>query len=87
MRFIRLVLTASAVNLAVAQVANTLCAGKNYTYQELAGYGFVPNNARDQFGDTLGGFGSGIAMDRSKWKKNNDGSYTGVLYAVPDRGW
>jgi hypothetical protein len=86
MRFFNLVLAASAANLAIAQVSTTLCAGKSYTYDELAGYGFVPNNATDKYGDTLGGFGSAIALDRSKWKKKKDG-YTGVLYALPDRGW
>lgn len=87
MRFLHLAFAASAVNLAVAQVSTTLCAGKNYTYEELAGYGFVPSNARDKYGDTLGGFGSAIALDKSKWEKKKDGSYKGILYALPDRGW
>jgi hypothetical protein len=68
-------------------VNQTTCNGKTYTYEELAGYGFVPNDARDSFGDTMGGFGSAIAMDRSRWRKNKDGSYSGLLYAIPDRGW
>jgi hypothetical protein len=29
-----------------AQVAKTVCGGKNYTYDSLAGYGLVPSNAR-----------------------------------------
>lgn len=65
----------------------TTCDGEQYTYQELAGYGFVPNDARDKFGDTLGGYGSAIAMDRRQWRKAKDGSYTGIVYAIPDRGW
>jgi hypothetical protein len=87
MRFFPLALAASTVNLAVAQVSTALCSGKKYTYEGLAGYGFVPNDGRDKYGDTLGGFGSAIALDRSKWEKNKDGSYKGVLYALPDRGW
>ena len=68
-------------------VNQTTCSGKHYTYQQLAGYGFVPSNARDQYGDTLGGYGSSIAIDRASWKKLKNGSYTCILYAIPDRGW
>lgn len=45
-------------------VSSTNCNGKNYVYEELAGYGFVEDNARDRFGDTIGGIGSSIAVDR-----------------------
>ena len=65
----------------------TTCDKEQYTYQQLAGYGFVPSNAVDKYGDTLGGYGSAIAIDRSSWKKLKNGSYTGLLWAVPDRGW
>lgn len=68
-------------------VSKTICTGKNYTYDSLAGFGLVPSNARDKFGDTLGGFGSAIAFDRKEWCKLPNGSYTGVMYALPDRGW
>ncbi len=65
----------------------TTCNNEQYTYQQLAGYGFVPSNAVDKYGDTLGGYGSAIAIDRSSWKKLKNGSYTGLLWAIPDRGW
>ena len=65
----------------------TTCDNEQYTYQQLAGYGFVPSNAVDKYGDTLGGYGSAIAIDRKSWKRSKNGSYTGVLWAVPDRGW
>ncbi|KAI4238455.1 MAG: hypothetical protein LQ349_001086 [Xanthoria aureola] len=68
-------------------VNQTICNGKQYTYQRLAGYGFVPSNARDRYGDTLGGWGSSIAIDQNTWRKLKDGTYTGTLYAIPDRGW
>jgi len=45
-----------------AFVNQTTCNGKTYTYEELAGYGFVPGDARDEFGDTLGGYGYGCAL-------------------------
>lgn len=72
---------------ATAIVNKTTCNGKTYTYEELAGVGILPGNTRDEFGDTLGGIGSGIALDRSQWKKLANGSYTGVVWALPDRGW
>ena len=68
-------------------VNQTTCDGKEFTYQQLAGYGFVPSIARDKFGDTLGGYGSSIAVDRKSWKKLKDGTYSGTIWAVPDRGW
>lgn len=68
-------------------VNQTSCSGKQYTYQQLAGYGPVPSNARDSFGDTLGGYGSSIVIDRKSWRKLKNGTYTGTLYAIPDRGW
>ena len=87
--FLLKIATAAGFAAAIAaQVVNqTLCNGKNYTYQELAGFGFIPSAARDQFGDTIGGIGSSIALDRSQWAKQPNGSYTGVLWALPDRGW
>jgi len=80
-------IAASLASAAVAFVNQTTCNGKQYTYQELAGYGLVSGNARDEFGDTLGGIGSSLALDRSQWKKLPNGSYTGVLWGLPDRGW
>ncbi|KAH8144902.1 uncharacterized protein LAJ45_11108 [Morchella importuna] len=68
-----------------APVDTTTCGGKTFTYQELSGYGFVPSDFRDKFGDTLS-FGSGIAIERSSWRKTN-GSYDGILWMLPDRGW
>lgn len=75
-------------SIATAQVVNqTTCNGKQYTYQELAGFGLIPGHSRDKFGDTIGGIGSAIALDRSQWKKLRNGSYTGVIWTLPDRGW
>ena len=77
----------AAPNVRRATAVNTTtCNGKTYVYEELAGYGFLPSNARDKYGDTLGGIGSSIAVDKSSWKKSGS-SYTGTLYALPDRGW
>jgi hypothetical protein len=74
-----------------APVNVTTCNGKKYIYEELAGYGKLPANFRDKYGDTLGGIGSAIALDpkKSKWRKNKGmkGAYEGVIYGLPDRGW
>lgn len=39
-------------------VNSTTCNGKSYSYNELAGYGIIPGNSTDKFGDTIGGIGS-----------------------------
>lgn len=78
-------LFASAV---AAGAVNQISCGKNsYSYNALTGYGSVPSDAKDKFGDTLGGYGSSIAIDQSTWKRLSNGSYIGDLFAVPDRGW
>ncbi|KAL8673186.1 MAG: hypothetical protein Q9168_002378 [Polycauliona sp. 1 TL-2023] len=80
-------LTAAVPTSSNNVVNQTTCNGNQYTYQQLAGYGFVPANARDSYGDTLGGWGSAIAIDQKTWRKLKNGTYTGTLYALPDRGW
>jgi len=61
--------------------------GQTYVNKGLVGVARVPSNARDEFGETLGGFGSSMAMDLSSWRRNFDGSYSGTLFMLPDRGW
>lgn len=69
-------------------VNSTTCNGQFYAYTELAGYGFISSNARDKYGDTIGGIGSAIALDQSSWTRSADGlTYQGLLWALPDRGW
>lgn len=67
----------------------TTCNGKVYTYSSLAGYGRLAADARDKFGDTIGGIGSAIALDKKSWKskKGKKEAYTGIVYGLPDRGW
>ncbi|KAL9607882.1 MAG: hypothetical protein Q9167_007245 [Letrouitia subvulpina] len=87
LRAIILLVHALPLSHAANVVNQTSCNGQRYVYKELAGYGLVSSNARDKYGDTLGGFGSSIAIDRKSWKKLKDGRYTGILWAIPDRGW
>ncbi|KAJ5692496.1 secreted protein [Penicillium macrosclerotiorum] len=81
-----LAVTASART--VDHVVNqTTCAGTTYKYTGLAGYGYIPSNAIDKYGDTIGGIGSSIAIDQSSWRKTSNDVYSGTIYTIPDRGW
>lgn len=84
--FLAVIFALCATNV-LAVVNETVCDGKTYVYEELAGFGLISGNAKDEFGDTIGGIGSGIALDTTKWTKLRNGSYSGVLWALPDRGW
>lgn len=75
------------VGLTAASAQSVNFEGQTYTNKGLVGVVRVPSNAVDKFGDTLGGFGSGMAMDIEAWHKKGDGSYGGTLYMLPDRGW
>lgn len=72
-----------------AAVNVTTCNGNTYTYSALAGYGKLASDARDKFGDTIGGIGSAIALDKKSWKskKGKKEAYQGIVYGLPDRGW
>ncbi|KAL6702783.1 hypothetical protein ACN47E_000967 [Coniothyrium glycines] len=73
---------------ATTPVNVTTCNGQTYVYEELAGYGALPSDTRDKFGDTLGGIGSAIALDKTSVRYHKGtGTYSGTLYGLPDRGW
>jgi hypothetical protein len=71
----------------IASAQSVAFQGQTFVNKGLVGVARVPSNAVDQFGDTLGGIGSGMAMDLDSWHKNRDGSYGGTLYMLPDKGW
>src|SRR5262249_13647627 len=71
----------------IASAQSVVFEGHTFVNRGLVGVARVPSNARDQFGDTLGGFGSAMAMDLRAWRKDRDGTYHGTPYMVPDRGW
>ena len=48
-----LVFIAVAAGLTNASVKKTVCNGQSYVYQELAGYGYMPSDARDRYGDSM----------------------------------
>ncbi|PIB92886.1 esterase-like activity of phytase family protein [Caulobacter sp. FWC2] len=57
--------------------------GKTYVNHGLVAVGWLPAATRDFNGESLGSFSS---MALSNWKKAADGSYTGTLRTLPDRG-
>ena len=58
-------------------------AGKTYVNHGLVAVGWLPAATRDFAGESLGSFSS---MALADWKKAADGSYTGTLRTLPDRG-
>lgn len=68
-------------------VNQTTCGGNSYAYTGLEGYGYVPSDALDKYGDTLGGIGSAATIDQASWKRTGPGSYSGIAWCIPDRGW
>lgn len=76
-----------ALGCGAASAQSVSFEGSTFVNKGLVGVARVPSNAVDQFGETLGGFGSSMAMDLSTWHRKLDGSYAGTLYMLPDRGW
>ncbi|CAE6427449.1 unnamed protein product [Rhizoctonia solani] len=61
--------------------------GKTFVNQGLVGFGYIPASARDSYGETLGGLGSAIALQKGTFKAGPNGTFTGRLIAQPDRGY
>lgn len=60
--------------------------GATYQHHGLVGVGELPSDSLDRRGDTLGSFSS-FKIDPATWRRLPDGSYTGTLYSLPDRGY
>jgi len=59
--------------------------GNTYTNQGLVGVGRIAAAQLDSFGETFGSF-SAFYIDQASWSLNA-GTYSGTLYAQPDRGY
>lgn len=70
--------------LAVAETTVTV-GGTTLVSKGLVGVGRIPASQKDKFGETFGS-GSGMAMDRTTWKRNGD-TYEGTMILLPDRGY
>ena len=57
--------------------------GQSFINHGLVGAGHLSAATRDFAGDTLGSFSSMALRD---WKRQADGSYSGDIYTLPDRG-
>lgn len=60
--------------------------GQSFVNKGLVGVGVFATNVIDGRGDTLGSFSS-FKLDHNTWRKNANGSYSGTLYTLPDRGY
>lgn len=60
--------------------------GQNFVNQGLVGVGVFATNVIDGRGDTFGSFSS-FKVDHNTWRKHANGSYSGTLYTLPDRGY
>ncbi|KFZ11276.1 hypothetical protein V502_07638 [Pseudogymnoascus sp. VKM F-4520 (FW-2644)] len=66
-------------------VFKTTCGGKKFQYDGLAGYGTVPGDFRDKYGETVS-MGSSLVIE--DWKSRDHGkTYKATLWGLPDRGW
>ncbi|KAF8604345.1 hypothetical protein BDV93DRAFT_492130 [Ceratobasidium sp. AG-I] len=70
-------------SLATSVVLN----GQTFINKGLVAFGYIPAQARDSYGETLGGLGSAIALARGSFKAGPNGTFTGRLIAQPDRGY
>ena len=66
--------------------SNVSFGGQSYVNKGLVGVGVFATNVIDGRGDTFGSFSS-FKVDHTTWRKNSDGSYSGTLYTLPDRGY
>ncbi|CAD6887716.1 unnamed protein product [Tilletia controversa] len=58
--------------------------GRTFTNKGLVGFGRISGDAKDSYGESLGGFGSAIALE--SFTKNSDGTYSASLIVQPDLG-
>jgi hypothetical protein len=59
--------------------------GARFVNHGLVGVGRLSADTRDFAGETLGSFSS-MAVDLGRWKRHPDGTYTGRISTLPDRG-
>ena len=59
--------------------------GMRFVNKGLVGVGRLSAETRDFAGETLGSFSS-MAVDRAAWRRLPDGSYSGRIWTLPDRG-
>jgi hypothetical protein len=68
-----------------AGATSVVLGGQTFVNKGLVGASRLTANARDFLGDSLGSF-SGMSFAPGTWRRLADGSYTGGLFTLPDRG-
>jgi len=77
----------SLISAGVSQpVSTATLGGSAFVNHGLVGVGRLPAAARDKFGETFGSF-SAFTFQPGTWTRKPDGSYSGTLFAQPDRGY
>ncbi|KAF9483227.1 hypothetical protein BDN70DRAFT_874104 [Pholiota conissans] len=76
----------AVISRATGAVATALLDGVTYTNKGIVGFGLIPSNFVESTGDTIGGFGSAMAIKRGSFEEKG-GVFTGTLLARPDRGF
>jgi outer membrane autotransporter protein len=71
--------------IATPDATSVTLGGSTFVNQGLVGTMRLPADLHDFNGETLGSF-SGLAIDLKSWRRGADGSYSGTLYTLPDRG-
>ena len=79
-------LIVAAGTLAAQPVATVTLNGQHFVNHGLVGVGRMPSNLKDKFGETFGSF-SAFTFQPGSWQRNANGSYSGTLFAQPDRGY
>lgn len=87
MSYIRALLAgvAAIATPAAAAPVTVNVGGTAYTVQGLVGVGRIASDTRDKFGETFGSV-SGLFANGVDWERNGN-TYTGTIYALPDRGY
>ena len=71
----------------IAQPVTTVTVNnQTFVNQGLVGVGRMPADLKDKFGETFGSF-SAFTFQPGSWQRNANGSYSGTLFAQPDRGY
>lgn len=75
-----------AMGVASAQgVDSVTVGGASFVNQGLVGVGRISSSTRDKYGETFGSM-SGLTFDAKSWRRSGD-SYSGTMFALPDRGY
>lgn len=75
-----------AMGVASAQTVDSVTVGgSSFVNQGLVGVGRISAGTRDKYGETFGSM-SGLTFDAKSWRRNGD-SYSGIMFALPDRGY